>query len=234
MQEYPKSAYSGEYTPPDDYLIRPNDNLHVRVSTPDPTFSFIFNSTPEGGTMAVNEESTRLSSYSVQLDGTVELPYIGAVKVGGQTLKEATVTIEAILADYIADAAVIVKVVNNSVSILGEVREPGMYPIYRDRINIYQALSMAGDVSAFGDRYNVRIVRQSMEGSIIKEFDLTDKNIIDSEFYYIIPDDVIYVKPMKGKFFALNQFPWAVIFSSITAAISIMILIQNTAIINSQ
>lgn len=234
MQEYPESAYSGEYTPPEDYLILPNDNLHVRVSTPDPRFSFIFNATPEGGAMSVNEESTRLSSYSVQLDGTVELPTIGAVEVAGKTLSEATEAIENVLADYISDAGVIVKVVNNSISVLGEVSLPGMYPIYRDRLNIYQALSLAGDVSDFGDRYNVRIIRQTMEGSIVKEFDLTDMNIIDSEFYYIIPNDIIYVKPMKGKFLAMNQFPFTVIFSSITATISIIILIQNTAILNQQ
>jgi polysaccharide export outer membrane protein len=234
MQDYPESPYTGDYTPPENYLIIANDNLHVRVTTPDPRLSAIFNATSDGGAMAVNEESTRLSSYTVQADGTVELPTIGPVAVGGKTLMEATETIEAVLADYVTDADVIVKLVNSSISILGDVRQPGLYPMYRDRLNIFEALSLAGDVSDFGDRYNVRIIRKSQEGSIVKEFDLTDKNIIDSEYYYIMPDDVIYVQPIKGKFLALNQFPYTVIFSSITAAISIIILIQNTAILNSQ
>lgn len=234
MQDYPESPYSGEYTPPENYLIVPNDNLHVRVTTPDPRLSAIFNSTREGGAMAVNEESTRLSSYTVQPDGTVELPTIGPVDVGGKTLMEATETIKDVLTEYVTDADVIVKLVNSSISILGDVRLPGLYPMYRDRLNIFEALSMAGDVADFGNRYNIRIIRKTTDGSIVKEFDLTDKNIIDSEYYYIMPDDVIYVSPMKGKFFALNQFPYTVIFSSITAAISIIILIQNTAILNSQ
>lgn len=227
MQEYPESAYTGEYTSPEYHIIKPNDNLHIRVSTLDPRLASIFNATAEGAGVAVSEHSTSLTSYTVQEDGNVDLPYMGFVEVAGKTISEAKVAIATELDHYVKDAELTVKVVNKAVTVLGEVRQPGMYPIYQDRLNIYQALALAGDVTDFGDRYNVRIVRPTMEGSIVKEFDLTDKNIIDSEFYYIHPADVIYVKPMEGKFWAMNQFPFAVIFSSITATISIILLIQT-------
>ncbi len=216
LQEYRKSEIPSEYTAPETYLIQPSDNLYIRVSTPDPRLSAIFNAMPVGGTMTMSEESSALLSYSVQLDGSVELPYIGSIDVVGKTLSEAKDAIEVVLVDYVSDAAITVKLVNNYVSILGEVNAPGLYPIYKDRLNIYQALSMAGDMAEYSDRFRVSIVRQTTEGSIVKEFDLTDKNIIDSEFYYIMPNDVIYAKPMKGKFFAMNQFPFTLIFASIT------------------
>ena len=73
----------------------------------------------------------------------------------------------------------------------------------------------------------IRIVRQTLEGSEVREFDLTDREIIDTEYYYVLPNDVVYVKPMKGRFWGMQTFPWTVIFSSITTTISIILLIQS-------
>jgi len=234
LQEYKDSEYSDEYTPPEAYRIQPDDNLYIRVSTPDPTLSSIFNAMPEGGTMMAGQESSHLLSYSVKLDGTVEFPYIGAIHVAGKTLSEAKAAIEEVLVDYVSDASVTARLVNNYVTILGQVNAPGMYPIYKEKLNIYQALALAGDLAQFSDRYQLKIVRQTMEGSIVKEFDITDENIVDSEFYYIMPNDVIYAKPMKGIFFQMSEFPFALVLSSITTAISVFIFIQNSIIIQQQ
>lgn len=227
LQEYEDSPYSTEYVPPEDYLIQPNDNLYLNVATPDPRQSAMFNAMAEGGMLTFDESSAQIYSYAVQIDGTVDLPYIGLVGVAGTTLTEAKAIIEAELADYVNDATVTVKLVNNSVTVLGEVVEPGMFPLYKERLNIYQALALAGDVDVFGDRYTVSIIRKTSEGSIIKEFDLTDRNIIDTEFYYIHPNDVIYVKPMKGKFFNMASFPYAIILTTITTFILIDNYIQS-------
>ena len=90
---------------------------------------------------------------------------------------------------------------------------------------------MAGDMGEYSDRYSLKVVRQTVEGSLIKEFDLTDKNIVDSEFYYVMPNDIIYARPMKGKFFRMNQFPITLIFTMITTTISLFILVQNYLIL---
>ncbi len=227
LQEYSDSPYSGEYYPPDDYLIQPNDNLYVRVSTLDPRFSSFFNISSDNNNMRLDEQSADLMSYAVKLDGTVELPYVGSIEVAGLTLSEAKESIESVFTDYVSDAAITVKLINNYVSILGEISRPGLYPIYKERLNVFQALSLAGDLAIYSDRFQVSIVRQTLEGSVIKEFDITDKNIVDSEFYYIMPNDVIIVRPLKGKFFGMNQFPFAIVLSSITTFILVYNLIQS-------
>ena len=231
LQEYRKSEYSTEYTTPETYLIRPNDNLYIRVSSPDPTISEIFNAMPGGGITSVTGESLQITSYPVQLDGRVELPYIGAIYVGGKTLSEAKIEIEAKLVDYVSDASITVRLVNNYVSVLGEVKAPGRYPIYKEGLNIFEALAMAGDAADFGDRFKLSIIRQTPTGTVVKEFDLTDRNIIDTEFYYILPNDVIYAKPMKGKFLGFSQFPYTLILTTITTTVSLFFLIQNYIIL---
>jgi len=227
LQEYKKSEYTTEYTTPETYLIRPNDNLYIRVSSPDPTISQIFNAAPGNNTISVTGASIQLLSYPVQLDGSVELPYIGAINVGGKTLSEAKIEIEARMVDYVSDASVTVRMVNNYVSILGDVNMPGRYEIYKEGLTIFEALAMAGDVADFGDRFEFSILRQTPSETIVKEFNLTDRNIIDTEFYYVLPNDVIYAKPMKGKFFGFSQFPYTLILSTISISISVFILIQN-------
>jgi len=234
LQEYENSEYSGEYAPPEDYLIKPNDNLYIRVTTLDPRQADIFNALGDGGLMRADEASAQLMSYPVELDGTVDLPYVGSIEVGGKTVQEAKVTIEAVLAEYVTDASLTVKLVNNYVSVLGEVRAPGMYPIYKERLNIYQALAMAGDVADFGDRYSLSIIRKTESESKVKEFNITDKKIVDSEFYYVMPNDVIYVKPLRGRFFAINTAPYTFALATLSAAISLIVLIQNNIFLRQQ
>ena len=88
--------------------------------------------------------------------------------------------------------------------------------MYKEHLTIYQALALAGDIDVYGDRFSISIMRKSAEGTVVKEFDITDKNIVDSEYYYVQPNDVIYVKPMKGKFFGMATFPFTLIFTGVT------------------
>ncbi len=171
--------------------------------------------------------SMQLQSYPVQLDGNVDLPYIGEVLVAGLTLPEAKTILQTVLQDYVSDASITIRLVSNYITVIGEVNAPGMYEMAKERYNIFQAIAIAGDVADFGNRYKLSIIRQTPQGSVTKEFDITDKNIIDSEFYYIYPNDVIYVKPMKGKFFGMAHWQYGFLLGTFTAAISLFILIQN-------
>lgn len=227
LQEMKDSEISTEPYIPVDYRIQISDNLFIRVTTPDPRFSEMFNTLPvAAATVSSTEQSVDLLSYHVQVDGTVDIPYLGAVHVEGKTLNEAKVILQNELVDYITDAAITVKLVNNYLSILGEVTRPGLYPIYKKHLNIFQALSMAGDVDMLSARYNVSIIRSTPDGSVVKEFDLRDRNVIDSEFYYVMPNDVIYVKPMKGRFWAFSEFPYIMLLSTITTFILVLNYIQ--------
>ena len=208
---------------PADYRILPYDNLFIRVVTPDPKWSEMFNTLPTTTySVSVTEQSADMISYPVDSQGAIRLPYAGKITVGGKTLATVTSEVELALKGYIADPAVTVKMINNYVSLLGEVQRPGRYPIYKDRLNIFQALAMAGDLSDFSDRQKVEIIRQTNGGNVIKEFSLTDRSIMSSEFFYVMPNDVIYAKPIKGKFFQMNAFPYSVILSTITTFILIL------------
>jgi polysaccharide export outer membrane protein len=106
------------------------------------------------------------------------------------------------------------------------VQLPGKYPIYKERLNIFQALAMAGDLKDFSDRQRIRLIRQTSKGNIVKEFNITDRSIMTSEYFYIMPNDVIYAIPLKGKFFQLNAFPYSVILSSITTFILVWTVLK--------
>jgi polysaccharide export outer membrane protein len=202
---------------PSDYKILPFDNLFIRVVTPDPKWSEMFNTLPVTSSgISFTELSADLVSYPVNAAGTILLPYLGRIEVAGKTLAEVTTELEKALKGYIADAAVTVKMVNNYVSLLGEIKNPGKYPIYKDRLNIFQALAMGGDLGDFSNRQKVQIIRQISGGQVIKEFCLTDRSVMTSEFFYVMPNDVIYAMPMKGRFFKMNEFPYTVILGTIT------------------
>jgi polysaccharide export outer membrane protein len=202
---------------PSAYKIMPYDNLFIKVVTPDPQWSAMFNTMPVTAySLSVTEQSADLVSYPVDGDGFIQLPYAGKILVAGKTLDIVTVEVEKVLKGYIADAAVTVKMINNYVSLLGEVKNPGRYPIYKDRMNIFQALAMAGDLSEYSNRQKVQIIRQTPGGTIVEEFSLNDRSILASKFFYIMPNDIIYSQPMKGKFFQMNTFPYSVLLSTIT------------------
>ncbi|RPI43314.1 MAG: hypothetical protein EHM46_04185 [Bacteroidetes bacterium] len=227
LQEIADSPYTGAPALPETYVIQRNDNLFIRVTTPDPQWSAMFNTVAAGSTtIGHSEQSVDLLSYTVEEDGTVEIPYLGAIPVAGRTLHEAKSLLETALADYVTDAAITVKLVNRYVSILGEVNRPGRYPIYQDQMNIFQALALAGDMATYSNRQQVSIIRQTAGGTVFRHFDLTDRKLVDSEFYYVKPNDVIYARPMKGKFFAMNQFPYTVILTTVTTFLLILNFVQ--------
>lgn len=212
---------------PATYRVLPYDNLFIRVVTPDPRWSEMFNTLPVmSGGVSVTEQSADLISYPVDSSGAILIPYAGRIQVAGKTLQNITVDVEAALQEYISDAAVSVKLINNYVSLIGEVKNPGKYPLYKDRLNIFQALAMGSDLDDYSNRQQIQIIRQTAEGTLVKEFSLTDRSILSSEFFYVMPNDVIYAKPIKGRFFQMNAFPYAVIISTISLFILMYTAVQ--------
>ena len=202
---------------PATYIIQPYDNLFIRVVTPNPEFSDMFNTmSATVSSISVTEQSADMLSYTVDGDGYIELPYAGRFIVAGKTLSMIKTELDKALKSYVTDAVVTVKMVNNYISVVGEVQRPGRYPIYKDRLNIFQALAMAGDLSVYSNRKKLQLIRQTPDGNIVKEFSVKDRSIIGSQFFYVMPNDVIYAPPMKGRFFQMSAFPYSVILSTIT------------------
>ena len=161
-------------------------------------------------------ESASLSGYNVDADGFIEIPYVGRVKVAGRTLAEIKIELDEIFKKYVSDGAITVRMVNNFVSIIGEVGAPGRYPLTKDRLNVFEALSLAGDLNDYSNRQKVQLIRQTPYGPLVKEFSLRDRIILTSEFYYIMPNDIIYIQPMRGRTFQTNSSGYTVFLSTIT------------------
>ena len=212
---------------PDDYKVQPFDNLFIKVVTPDPQWSNMFNTLQANSSGSnITEQSADLISYSVDSDGKIEMPFAGTFNVAGKSLREIKNELEIALTSYVSDAAVTVKMINNYINIIGEVTSPGRYQIYKDRMNIFQALAMAGDLGDYSDRMRIQIIRQIPGGSTVKEFSLNDREILASEYFYVMPNDVIYAQPIKGRFFKMNAFPYGVILSTLTTFILFLNVLQ--------
>jgi len=207
---------------PSEYRIIPYDNLFIRVITPDPQWSSLFNIMPVGSSGSFTQESASLFGYPVDVEGNIEIPFVGKIVAAGKTLSELKVELDSTFKNYLTDAAITVKLVNNSISLLGEVRTPGRYPLTKDRINIFEALSMAGDLSEFGNRQKLKLIRPSPYGPIVKEFTLSDRSILSSEFYYVMPNDIIYIEPSRGRMFAHNTSIYSLLLSTVTTALVII------------
>ena len=202
-----------------DYKLQPGNNLYIRVISLEPDVTEFFNMGTQS--MFNYDAGIYLNSYSINDAGFLEMPFIGELYVKDKTLKEAKDIIQDQVNEYLNQTMVIVKLVNYNVSIVGEVHRPGQYKIYQDKINIFEIISLAGDLSVFAKRDDIILVRKSEKGSKIYHIDLLSDNILESEFYYIMPDDIIYVKPVKGRNFAYTSFPYALVISSISLILAL-------------
>lgn len=202
------------------YLIQPGDNLYIKVVSLDERTSNLFNPL-EGrtGGSNVNDQSIYLNSYTVSDKGTIEFPLAGEIVVQNLNVEQVKAQIQLFLDDYLKETVLIVKLVNFNLTMLGEVRRPGQYKVYQSEINIFQAVSMAGDLADFANREEVIIIRQSKNGSETHTVNLASNSILSSDFYYLKPNDIIYVKPLAGKQFTFANFPYAVVFSAISTLI---------------
>ncbi len=205
---------------PSAYKIMPYDNLFIRVVTPDPQWSALFNM-DFGGT-GLTQESAGLSGYPVDNDGYIEIPYVGRVKVTDKTLSEIKAELESIFKNYVSDAAITVRLVNNYVSIIGEVNSPGRHALTKDRMNVFEAIALAGDLSEYSNRQRIQLIRPSPYGPIIREFSVLDRGILSSELYYVMPNDIIYAMPMQGRSFNINSSIYMLFLSTITTALVVI------------
>ncbi|MCI0472665.1 MAG: polysaccharide biosynthesis/export family protein, partial [Ignavibacteria bacterium] len=160
-----------------------------------------------------------LNSYTVNDSGYVEFPLIGKVEVVNLTTEQIQEVLQNKVNEFIKNTVVIVKLANFRISMMGEFKNPGKYLVYQDNITIFEAISMAGDMTDFAKRNKVLLVRQTETGMKTHRLNLNDYSILESEFYYLMPNDLVYVEPLKGKQFAFSEFPYVLILSTITTTL---------------
>lgn len=201
---------------PADNIIRQGDELYIQVSSADETPTNFNQRSQE----LVRDPS--VISYTVDEKGSIKLPYINSVKLSGLTLLEASNLIEMELSQYLLYPSVFIRFINNKVTILGEVNRPGVYVFNYKSINILQAIGYANDISTFGNRRKILIVRE--EGDFRSKYmvDLTSDELLASRLYMIKSNDIIYVEPMKAKKWGMATFPYDLLLS--IASLTIVVL----------
>lgn len=206
------------------YLLQPGDYLYIRIFTLDEKSNALFNSISGSSYMggSYTDQYTYLTSYMVNDSGYINFPVAGFIRAAGLTTGQMEQVLHKELTEYIKEATVVVKLVSFKISMLGEVGHPGQFTINRDRINIFEALAMAGDLNTFANRQKVQIIRQDKQETKVVTFDLTSKDILNSEFFYLRPNDIVYVEPLKGKQFAFETFPYSLIYSTISMAFLVL------------
>ncbi len=211
------------------YLIKPGDVLSIQIYTQDPNISRLFNlaNTQTSTAYYSTEISTYITGFSVSDSGEVNLPVIGKVKIAGLPVHDAQETIQRAADKYLKDALVVVKLLSFRVTVIGEVKRPGTYINYKENLNIFEAIGLAGDLSDFGKRTNVLVMRNTPQGVKTFRMDLQDKNIITSEGYFLQPNDTVIVEPRKGKVMALNTPNIQLLLSTLTTLLLLLDYIKK-------
>ncbi len=201
------------------YRIRVNDEIIYRLITMDETYSKML------GTNNISS-GQYANSYRVQADGTVDLPFLKPLKMQGLTEVEAQNLLRDAFKEIIPDADVKLALYNKYFSVIGDAHA-GQFYIYKEKLNIFQALAMTGDVMNSGDRRHIRIIRPRDNGQEpeVLEFDIRTNTIIDSKYYYVYPNDVIYVARQKNSFYTVPSYSGFI--GLITSSVALLTTVLN-------
>ncbi len=221
-----------------DARIQPKDLLSITINATDPQAAAPFNLTVQ---TAINTAQTNVSTttqpslqqYLVSNEGEIDFPVIGTVKVGGLTKKEAENLIREKLKPYLKENPIVtVRMSNYKISVIGEVNRPGTFTISNEKVNIFEALAMAGDMTVYGMRTNVKLVRENNDGKReIFALNLNDENIIHSVYYQLQQNDIVYVTPNKTKAknasISTSTTIWLTVIGTLVSVASLIVNILN-------
>ena len=208
------------------YRLQTGDVLSIKVQSVQPALNDMFNVT--SGQYIQNGDPGNLfaSGYSVDEAGSITLPTVGRLKVGGLTVEETQLLVQKEVARFMREANVVVKLTSFKLTILGEVRAPGRYFVYNSQATVLEALGMAGDLTEFGSRTNVKLIRQTLKGSEVVLLDLTDPELLRSKYYYLLPNDALYVEPMKARTARGNANNLGLVFGGLSTIILLLSFIK--------
>ncbi len=189
-----------------DACIQPKDLLNITVNTTDPQAAAPFNLTVQtpiniAQSNAYVTSQPTLQQYLVSNDGEIDFPVIGRLKIGGLTKNTAENLIRKQLRPYLKETPIVtVRMSNYKISVIGEVNRPGTFTINNEKVNLFEALAMAGDMTVYGIRSNVKLIREDNNGQRnIINLNLNEQNVLHSPYYYLQQNDILYVTPNKTK-----------------------------------
>lgn len=211
-----------------DYKLQPGDNLYIRfINTIDERSAAALAGDNTSRTYSTSSDaSIYLHSYTLDENGCIELPLTGKIELKNLTVDGAKEKMQTEINKFVNQTTLIVKLSNFNLTVLGEVARPGMYKVYQSQINLFEAVSMAGNMTNFAKKNEVKIIRQTDTGSEIHIVDMGQADILSSPYYYLKPNDIVYVEPLKIKQWGFTTFPYSTVLSIVTLAITLFNLLK--------
>jgi len=207
-----------------EYRLVPGDIINIKVSSPDENSVKIFNKADVDKSSTTTEASLYMNGYLISDDGKIDLPIINKIHIKDLTISEAKDSILFKISQYYKQVTVDVRLVNFRVSVLGEANSPGTYIFYNDRVTISEVIARAGGFNDFAKRNEVRIIRTINNKRQIINFNFQDPNQINQKEYFLLPNDVIYINPLKAKVFKSNISTVSLVISMV----SLVLIVFNT------
>jgi polysaccharide export outer membrane protein len=193
----PHTATATSYEP----ILQPADELMIVISAENPELAVPYNLNSvflqSNSSLMTGQE--RIQTYLINKEGTIEMPMLGTIKLEGLTRMQAIDKIKSLLVNHIKDPIVNIRLLNFKVSVLGEVQRPGTMVVQNDRVTLLEALSFAGDLTIYGKRNSIMIIREVDGVKTINSVDLTSSDLIHSPYYFLAQNDVVYVEPNKTR-----------------------------------
>lgn len=205
--------------------IQPSDVLAISISASDLRATEVFNQVSVNSGAIASSPFT--PTYTVDKNGNIQFPVLGEIHLGGLTKNEAIINLKSKIAVYIKDPGVVLNITNFKITVLGEVKQPGTFPINSERVTILEALGLAGDLTIRGVRNNVMVVRERDGKKETHFVDLTTQESMNSPVYYLAQNDVIYVEPNSAQISAAKFTPnyslWISVIGVILSVITVII-----------
>jgi polysaccharide export outer membrane protein len=202
------------------------DLLYITINSTDQQGFNLFAQEKQSFT-SISDATLAVISYAVTDSGNVHLPVIGNVSVRGLTLEQAAARIEDSAKSILSKPIVNVRFVNTNVTILGEVLRPGNYPYTNEELTIFRAIGLAGDITEYGNRKEVVLIREKNKVITKYTLDLTSDDLFKSDFYYLRPNDLIYVKPLKIRRFGMKEYPFALVVTAVSSAFLVFYYVKK-------
>jgi polysaccharide export outer membrane protein len=213
-------------------LIRNNDILSISISSLSPEASAIFNATNNFAisSSSVSGSQTHSSGYLVNSDGQIQLPIIGSIKATGLSKSQLKDNITKLILEkkLLVDPIVNIRHLNFEVTVIGEVGNPSVITVPNEKISLLKALGLAGDITIYGRKDNVLLIREENGKKRVKHIDLNSKSFLSSSYYYLQPNDVVYVEANKNKVASVGRMtPYL---PAILSGLSVIILVVDRVI----
>jgi polysaccharide biosynthesis/export protein len=212
------------------YRLKSGDVLYLKVVSSTDSKMELFNqslSNNQSGIAGSGGQLNLLGGNLIDQYGDVELPMVGLIKLSGLTLKEAERLVNEKMSEYLTYVTVTLKLMSFRVSVLGEVMDPGVKQIDRPHLTLLDALSYAGDMTELANRKKVRLIRRENNQNKIYTIDMTSSNMLASEFYYLRPDDVVYVEPLRYKVVKVNSPTLSLGFSALSILVAVFVVLTR-------